>query len=207
MVLGANSPCELGIRLRLTGAPLGEIFSFISGLYFRGKLAYAAAFSESPTTASGSVFIITSSYGLVAPHTLTSLHQLQEMAGVPIHVSNPQYRVPLERDITRLAAEIDRSDKVVLLGSVATSKYVDPLRNILGDRLMIPTAFIGLGDMGRGSLMLRAVRNGKPLVYVGAKAASRKTASSRGSGSSDGKQEHNRKAGEHIAKEHAALHA
>ena len=186
MVLQANPRCELGIRLRLTGVPLGEVFSFISGLYFRGKLAYATAFSESPTPASSSVYIITSSNGLIAPETLTSPDQLQEMADVPIHASNPRYTLPLERDITRLAAEIDQFDKVVLLGSVATPKYVDPLWNILGDRLMIPAAFIGLGDMARGSLMLRAVREGKQLAYVGAKPASREAGSSRCSGSRAG---------------------
>jgi DNA polymerase (family 10) len=30
------------------GAPLGEVFSFLSGLYFRGKLAYAEAFARPP---------------------------------------------------------------------------------------------------------------------------------------------------------------
>jgi hypothetical protein len=154
------------MRLRLTGAPLGEIFSFLSGLYFRGKLAYASAFSESEKATGNSIFIITSAHGLVSPYALTGLRQLREMAEVPIHISNPRYRLPLERDVLRLVAQIRKSDKVVLLGSVATPKYVEPLSNILGDRLMIPAAFIGLGDMARGSLMLRAVRDRKQLVYI-----------------------------------------
>jgi hypothetical protein len=166
LILRPDSRCELGMRLRLTGAPLGEIFSFLSGLYFRGKLAYASAFSESEKATGNSIFIITSAHGLVSPYALTGLRQLREMAEVPIHISNPRYRLPLERDVLRLVAQIRKSDKVVLLGSVATPKYVEPLSNILGDRLMIPAAFIGLGDMARGSLMLRAVRDRKQLVYI-----------------------------------------
>ena len=38
---------DLALRLRGEGAPLGEVFSFLSGLYFRGKLAYARAFAAS----------------------------------------------------------------------------------------------------------------------------------------------------------------
>src|SRR5215467_8744452 len=33
-------------RLRNPGMPLGEVFSFISGLYFRGKVAYAERLAE-----------------------------------------------------------------------------------------------------------------------------------------------------------------
>src|SRR5215469_1052647 len=166
LVLRADARCELGIRLRLAGAPLGEVFSFVSGLYFRGKLAYATAFSTHVKIAGGSVFIITSTHGLLSPEALTRTDQLREMAAVPIHISNPQYRLALERDVKRLAAQLGESDRVVLLGSIATPKYVEPLGKILGDRLMTPAAFIGLGDMGRGSLLLRAVRERKQLVYV-----------------------------------------
>jgi hypothetical protein len=163
LILGPSSNSKLATELHLSGAPLGEVFSFISGLYFRGKLAYATAFSGSR----GFVYIITSAHGLVSPQTVMGLGELREMAAVPIHVSNPQYRLPLERDVLRLAEQIDEDDRVVLLGSVATPKYVEPLWNILGRRLVIPAALIGLGDMERGSLMLRAVRERKQLPYVG----------------------------------------
>jgi hypothetical protein len=177
VILAPSSHSKLAIELRLSGVPLGEIFSFISGLYFRGKLAYATTFSRSGKTQSDSVFVITSTHGLVSPHTVTGLGQLREMAKVPIHISNPQYRLPLERDVLRLAQRIDENDRVVLLGSVATPKYVEPLWNILGNRLLIPSAFIGLGDMGRGSLMLRAVREAKQLLYVGVTPVARKGSS------------------------------
>jgi hypothetical protein len=177
LILGPSSNSKLAIQLRLSGAPLGEIFSFISGLYFRGKLAYATAFSNSGKARCDSVQIITSAHGLVSPHAMTSLAQLRHMADVPIHISNPQYRAPLERDVLSLADQIDTDDRVVLLGSVATPKYVEPLWNILGNRLVIPAAFIGLGDMERGSLMLRAVRERKQLSYVGVTPISRKSKS------------------------------
>ena len=49
---GANF--ELARRLRSAdGAPLGEIFAFMSGLYFRGKLAYANAFARPPAGPDG----------------------------------------------------------------------------------------------------------------------------------------------------------
>jgi hypothetical protein len=179
LILGSSSQSKLAIELRLSGAPLGEIFTFVSGLYFRGKLAYATAFANSGKAQSDSVHIITSAHGLVSPHAVTGLGQLQQMAEVPIHISNPQYRVPLERDVLRLAAQIDEDDRVVLLGSVATPKYVEPLWNILGHRLVIPAAFIGLGDMERGSLMLRAVRERKQLSYVGVTPILRKSKSQR----------------------------
>jgi hypothetical protein len=166
ILLGAKSQCDLAVRLRESGAPLGEVFSFISGLYFRGKLAYATAFAE-PLDAS--TFVITTALGLVCPKAFTSLAELHQMAEVPIHVSSSTYRLAIERDASRLAIELDEHDEVVLLGSVATPKYLEPLCNIFDHRLKVPAPFIGLGDMSRGALMLRAVRAQSQLEYVSAK--------------------------------------
>ena len=45
----AQARFELARRLaRGHGPPLGEVFAFLSGLYFRGKLAYARAFARPP---------------------------------------------------------------------------------------------------------------------------------------------------------------
>ena len=155
---------ELATRLRHAGASLGEIFSFISGLYFRGKLAYANAFSE--PLSSKSIFVITATQGLLAPDVAIRRDRLYEMAQVPICVSDPRYRIPLERDVMRLAAERGKADEIVLLGSIATPKYLEPLCSVWGERVMIPSDFIGRGDMSRGSLMLRAVRDRTPLAYT-----------------------------------------
>ena len=35
--------------MRDGGAPIGEVFSFLSSLYFRGKLTYAQRFAAPPT--------------------------------------------------------------------------------------------------------------------------------------------------------------
>ena len=49
-----NDRAEFDIARRVregTGAPLGEVFSFLSGLYFRGKITYARAFQNAPPPA------------------------------------------------------------------------------------------------------------------------------------------------------------
>ena len=56
---------------------------------------------------------------------------------------------------------------MVLLGSIATGKYVDPLLAVLGERLRFPADFVGRGDMSRGGLLLRCARAGTELTYVG----------------------------------------
>lgn len=164
LVRGGISRCELAMKLRDGGAPLGEVFSFVSGLYFRGKLAYASAFARPPRRIAG-VMVITASQGLMTPDTHVGIEELQAMAASSIDESEARYREPLERDARRLAAKIGRCE-VVLLGSVATQKYVEPLVGIFGAKLMFPAEFAGRGDMSRGGLMLRAVRDGAPLTYV-----------------------------------------
>jgi len=166
ILLRPSASFELATRLRLTGAPLGDIFSFISGLYFRGKLAYATAFARPTADLEPSMLIITATQGLLPPSAWVRTELLNEMAEVPINCTNPRYRVPLERDAMRLASQMGPRDEVVLLGSIATPKYVEPLSSILGERLMFPDEFAGRGDMSRGALMLRAARDGVQLTYV-----------------------------------------
>jgi hypothetical protein len=55
---------------------------------------------------------------------------------------------------------------VVLLGSIATGKYVDTLIESLGPRLLFPSDFVGRGDMSRGGLLLRSAREGRELDYI-----------------------------------------
>ena len=55
IVMSEKASFELALRLRSTeGAPIGDVFAFLSGLYFRGKLAYARAFARPPDAASRS---------------------------------------------------------------------------------------------------------------------------------------------------------
>ena len=108
ILLNPGAEFELAKRLRNDELTLGEVFSFLSGLYFRGKLAYARKF----------------------------------------------------------AARTDPVSRVVLLGSIATRKYVEPLGEVFGERLVFPSEFVGRGDMSRGGLMLRSVLAEKELDYI-----------------------------------------
>ena len=155
----------LAERLRDGGLSLGEAFSFISGLYFRGKLAYASMFAAPPNKAPG-VLVITACGGLMSPAALLTRTQLCEISAAPVEASEPRYRVPLERDARRLYKQASDDCEIVLLGSVATPKYVEPLLPIFGKRLVFPADFAGRGDMSRGGLMLRCVRQGVELNYV-----------------------------------------
>src|SRR5436305_9195175 len=123
MILSERAKFDLAQRLRSRErATLGEVFAFLSGLYFRGKLAYANAFARTPIGISG-VQIITPTRGLVDAATKISLRDLREFAGVDIHEDDPRYRAPLTRDARRLARKLSTAYEVVLLGSIATGRY------------------------------------------------------------------------------------
>jgi hypothetical protein len=141
---------------------LGEIFSFLSGLYFRGKLAYAKAFQRPPKAHPGAL-VITPTRGLVDVDQSVGLDDLREFGTVPIEETDLRYTEPLKRDARALATK--RGCEVVLLGSISTGKYVNALLECLGDQLLFPTEFVGRGDMSRGGLLLRHVRDGKELTY------------------------------------------
>ncbi len=164
---------DLARRLRQGGAPLGEVFSFLSGLYFRGKLAYARAFADPPPGAPG-VLVITPCDGLVSPDEPVTLEELRGYAGVPIDVADHRYLAPLLGDAIRLAGTARPPCGVVLLGSVATDKYRAPLGAVFGERLLFPPAFAGRGDMSRGGLLLRAVDSGEELAYAPLEGAARR---------------------------------
>jgi hypothetical protein len=164
MIISENAKFELARRLRDDGLPIGELFSFISGLYFRGKLAYAQTFAAPPAGLPG-VLVITAGRGLMTPETLVTHEELLEIAGVPVEASDPRYREPLDRDANNLFRRAGKKCEIVLLGSIATSKYVEPLLNIFDQRLLFPSTFVGRGDMSRGGLMLRSVREALELAY------------------------------------------
>ena len=164
MIMSENAKFVLARRLRNDGLPIGELFSFISGLYFRGKLAYAQTFASPPPGLPG-VLVITAGRGLLPPETLVRHEELLEIAGVPVEASDPRYREPLDRDATVLFRRAGKKCEAVLLGSIATSKYVEPLLNIFDQRLLFPSTFVGRGDMSRGGSMLRSVREAVELAY------------------------------------------
>jgi hypothetical protein len=155
---------NLAKRLRETeGAPIGDVFSFLSGLYFRGKLAYARQFARPPEGTEG-VFVITASAGLLPAGAFVTLEHLRGFARVEIDAANPRYRRPLARASKELAARLNGCE-IVLLGSIASGKYVDILGKVFGERLLFPSDFVGRGDMSRGGLLLRRAREGRELEY------------------------------------------
>ena len=156
---------DLAVRLRGEGAPLGEAFAFISGLYFRGKLAYAAAFADPPEGVPGAL-VVASGRGLVPPETVVTIEGLLEIASVPIDAGDARYRGPLEEACRHLDEAAGPDCEFVLLGSVATVKYLEPMFGVFGHRLLFPEEFIGRGDMSRGALLLRAARAGAELTYA-----------------------------------------
>jgi hypothetical protein len=164
MIMSENARFILARRLRNDGLPLGELFSFISGLYFRGKLAYARTFASPPAGVPG-IFVITAGRGLVLPDALMTHEEMVEIADVPVDAADARYRVPLERDAQELLRKAGKRCEIVLLGSIATAKYVEPLLGVFDERLLFPSAFVGRGDMSRGGLMLRSVREGAELGY------------------------------------------
>jgi hypothetical protein len=174
MIMSERAQFDLARRLRTDKPPtLGEIFAFLSGLYFRGKLAYANAFAP-PRRKRSSVLVITPTRGLVPAVTPIGLADLREFAEVDIHEDDPRYRGPLERDVKRLAQKLPADTQIVLLGSIATAKYVGVLLEHFGQRLCFPADFVGRGDMSRGGLLLRCAVDGCELNYISVAGAVRK---------------------------------
>jgi hypothetical protein len=157
ILLNPQSQADTSRALRAGKLSLGGAFTFMSGLYFRGKLAYAERF--------GRAYVITPTRGLQPPTMPFNLALLREFAVGDVSLDNPLYRSALERDVRAIAQKLPDASQVVLLGSVASGKYVDVLLPILGDRLRYPVSFVGRGDMSRGGLMLRSAASGEELEY------------------------------------------
>jgi hypothetical protein len=92
---------------------------------------------------------------------------LHRYGQVDIAMTEARYRRPLLRDARALRAALEGGPpcEVVLLGSVATDKYVGLLADVFRDRLLFPPDFVGRGDMSRGGLLLRCVNEGRELDY------------------------------------------
>lgn len=163
LLINGRGRFPLAARLQAgESVTLGETFTFLSGLYFRGKLTYARHFGRAPS-GHAAVLVITANSGLVPADSNVSIRQLKGFGTVDIDSENPRYRKPLQRDIAMLRDL--PGVEIVLLGSIATGKYVDVLLEALGDRLLFPGDFVGRGDMSRGGLLLQAVRKGTELNY------------------------------------------
>jgi hypothetical protein len=165
MLLSARSSFELARRLQAPeGVPIGEVFAWLSALYFRGKLAYARRFADPPTGLPGA-FVIVPGAGLRPVDEPFTAEQLRFVSGVDASTADERHVTSLLRD-ARLLAGTYVGARFVLLGSIATDKYVGPLVDAMGERLLFPSDFVGRGDMSRGGLLLRASRAGRELPYA-----------------------------------------
>jgi hypothetical protein len=165
MILNEEADFALARQLRTAGgAPLASVFSFVSGLYFRGKAEYAREFARTHDGSTSS-FVICAGGGLCELDERVTLDRLRGWSKVAIHEDNPHFTAPLYRHAAALCEAHPNSTRFVLLGSIASNKYVVPLLDVFGDRLLYPSEFAGRGDMSRGALLLRAVREKRELVY------------------------------------------
>ncbi len=119
--------------------------------------------------------MITPTRGLLDPDTVLTLADLREFAEVNIAEKSARFLEPLARDARALAAA-SRSALAILLGSIATDKYVSTLVEVFGERLHFPAEFVGRGDMSRGGLLLRSVREATELTYIPVSGATRRGA-------------------------------
>jgi hypothetical protein len=166
MLLSPKADFPLAVQLRsLEGAPLGDVFAFMSGLYFRGKLTYARAFAPSDATPA-QIRIITTNRGLLTPEYRVRPQDVADFACVDLSDAGAEFQGPLLRDATRIADDVDDDTLIVLLGSIATNKYVGPLMQVFGKRVVFPLEFVGRGDMSRGGLLLRYASERREMEYV-----------------------------------------
>jgi hypothetical protein len=162
-LLSPTGESDLALRLRDSGVSLGEVYRFISSLYFRGKLDYAHRFQNPPRGIAG-VQIITGD-GLMLPETIITVSELRRISANSIDEKNSDYRRRLDSDLRCLRERVSDDTEIILLGSVATSKYITPIREVFGERLLFPREFLGIGDMSRGSMLLRCCAQGAELEY------------------------------------------
>ena len=172
LLLRRGARFDLALRIQDGGAPLGEVMSFVSGLYFRGKLAYARAFASPPRGAAGALVILPQG-GLAPVDQPVTRDELEQQGARDIDASDPVYRSGLLAAARLVAQLLEPGGQAVLLGSIATDRYCAPLLEAFGERLHFPAAFVGRGDNSRGGLMLRAARSGDELDYIPVAGATR----------------------------------
>ena len=164
MLIREQADFDLARKLREGSATIGEVYSFISGLYFRGKMVYVERFGAAPAGVPPALVIVPGA-GLVPPETVVTIEQLEAISEIPVAEENEAFREPLTQG-AKLLNQYAGDCSYVLLGSVASAKYTAPLLEVFGDRLLFPIDFVGRGDMSRGGLMLRQARSGVELPYV-----------------------------------------
>src|SRR6478672_2411112 len=98
----AGASFELARRLQIGDTTLGEVFTFCSGLYFRGKMAYARKFALPPRAMEG-VQVITPTRGLLPADHPMDLDLMHEFSTVPVDANELRFAKPLARSVAKLA--------------------------------------------------------------------------------------------------------
>ena len=160
-LLNPHAPFPLARQFHAGGLSLAEAFAFMSGLYFRGKISYARHFARSPDL----IWIITANAGLCSPERIVHPDDVAAFGRTEIDAGDRKFVEPLDRDLIALRDRLGARGSVVLLGSIATPKYRQALTAAFGTRALFPQDFVGRGDMSRGALLLRAVREDRELPY------------------------------------------
>ncbi|MFL6197405.1 MAG: hypothetical protein ACJ75H_24680 [Thermoanaerobaculia bacterium] len=160
------------------GVSVEEAFTFMSSLYFRGKITYARHFAAPPPELrlggpDDGILVIAPGFGLVPPSWRINPEIMKKLRRTPVDLKHRGYCEPMRQHAEQLRG-LAPDSWVVLLGSVATGKYVDLLLPVFGERLLFPREFAGAGDMKRGGMLLRAVREGRELDYVNLEAPRRR---------------------------------
>ena len=159
MLVNETARFELATRLRESGATIGEIFAFLSGLYFRGKLAYSVAFARPPAGWPGAL-VITTNRGLVPPETAMTLTELRDLGTVSIEAAEPRYA-------GRSAATQHASPRsptvrwCFLAASPVENMWIPSSRCLVIVFVFRPSSSVG--HMSRGGLMLRCAASGQEL--------------------------------------------
>lgn len=177
-LLAPGSRAALAAQLRTeSGAQMGDVFAFVSGLYFRGKLTYARRFADPPEAGhpmiGSGIHVITPDAGLRVPEHPITASDVLRLSGDLISPDNLAFTEPLARSSRVLLREIGPDCDVVLLGSIASPKYVEVLLAVFGEQLRFPLSFVGRGDMSRGGLLLRHAAMGTELEYGAVRGAIR----------------------------------
>ncbi len=162
-LLREGSTLPLAMRLAAGTLTLGEAFSFMSGLYFRGKLGYAQAFGRHETPA----LVITPTRGLLPPETLVTPASAARVRDVDVDADDR----PLSRgrSIAACGRSRDRCRPRRASSCWAALRPASTLTcstRTFGERLHFPSDFVGRGDMSRGGLMLRCVAPGPSSTYT-----------------------------------------
>ena len=162
-MLARSRSSELGQQLQDGGARIGDVFAWLSALYFRGKLTYARRFAAPPGALAGAL-VMAPGVGLRDADARITAAELGAMGA--IDVESAAFVRPLRRDAAVVNQRCGGGARIVLLGSIATGKYVDTLLEVFGTRLLFPESFVGRGDMSRGGLMLRCAADRQELSYI-----------------------------------------